>query len=212
MRKIYQKMYLTNKSRSKGVLGGFIHNVVLRSFYPESHLLFFKRAGFTLIELLVVVLIIGILAAVAVPQYQKVVLKSRFMSFMPTMRAIKDAQERYYMANGNYALDVNSLDISIPGGCQILSGSRISNQIQCGTDWLLDNLGNGDSSNPQSESTLILYYCPGDNGAGTASCANSANLQARIHWYYDWHPTKGGQITCDRDDSSQLCSTLMGAF
>ncbi len=68
--------------------------------------------GFTLIELLVVVLIIGILSAIAVPQYQKAVLKSRFSSLMPTTQAIRDGNEMYYMTNGRYADAVSELDVT----------------------------------------------------------------------------------------------------
>ncbi len=73
--------------------------------------------GFTLIELLVVVLIIGILAAIAVPQYQKAVEKARMAEAFALLRAIANAHQLYYLENGAYLTDgdIDKLTIEIPG-------------------------------------------------------------------------------------------------
>ena len=61
-----------------------------------------NKNGFTLLELLVVVLIIGILAAIALPQYENAVTKSRVMSMLPLMRRWKDALQEWKLQHGTY--------------------------------------------------------------------------------------------------------------
>jgi prepilin-type N-terminal cleavage/methylation domain-containing protein len=71
-----------------------------------------RRKGFTLIELLVVVLIIGILASIAIPQYFKVVEKARVAEAMSVIAGIKSAEERFLAKGGLYTSDFTQLDIS----------------------------------------------------------------------------------------------------
>ena len=84
------------------------------------------KKAFTLIELLVVVLIIGILSAVAVPQYQVAVAKSRLATLKNLARSIKDAQELYYLENGEYTAKFEDLSIEPGGGELDESGSIVT--------------------------------------------------------------------------------------
>ncbi|WP_428048949.1 type IV pilin protein [Candidatus Avelusimicrobium caledoniensis] len=74
-----------------------------------------NKQAFTLIELLVVVLIIGILAAVALPQYKMAVYKSRFATLKNLTKSIAEAAEVYYMANGSYTMNFDELDVDLSG-------------------------------------------------------------------------------------------------
>jgi len=70
----------------------------------------FKKRGFTLMELLVVVLLIAILAAMATPQYMKVVEKQKGTSAVNLLASIGKSEERYFGVNEKYSNDFSDLD------------------------------------------------------------------------------------------------------
>ncbi len=71
--------------------------------------------GFTLIELLVVVLIIGILAAIALPQYQKAVVKARFAEAITTLKAMKQAKDLCTLREGEQCEHFSQWDVQFDG-------------------------------------------------------------------------------------------------
>ena len=80
-----------------------------------------NKKAFTLIELLVVVLIIGILAAVAVPQYKMAVYQARMTEAIAVLPTLTKAHEAYQMANGSSTNDLSLLDVDVPNQRSILS-------------------------------------------------------------------------------------------
>jgi len=90
--------------------------------------------GFTLIELLVVVLIIGILAAVALPQYQKVVEKSRAAQGLTLIKSVAQAARAHHLASGEFAQTFDELDLDIAwtGNTKISSNAS---DARSNADW-----------------------------------------------------------------------------
>jgi type IV pilus assembly protein PilE len=78
--------------------------------------------GFTLIELMIVIVILGVLASIAVPQYQEYQQKSRRSEATRTLMQIAALQEQYFLDNRSYADDFTDLNFPVAGTVTTESG------------------------------------------------------------------------------------------
>ena len=159
------------------------------------------RFGFTLIELLVVVLIIGILAAVAVPQYQFAVDKSRAMTHFQNAQAIIKAEQVYKMANGNYTGEFEALDVDFTKTC-VNTGECHNELASCPGNWAFHISCN---ANTQAKPTLLLRWCT------TTSCGSWTSSN---HFNMDISLTDGAikQCTHYTNRGQKLCNYFTQQF
>jgi prepilin-type N-terminal cleavage/methylation domain-containing protein len=82
-----------------------------------------NRKGFTLIELLVVVVIIGVLAAIAIPKFQSTKGKANAATLKADLRNLATAQEAFYYDNNVYTSNLASLNVSLSTGVTVTWGT-----------------------------------------------------------------------------------------
>ena len=158
-----------------------------------------KNKGFTLIEMLVVVLIIGILAGIALPQYQMAVTKAKVASILPLMRRWKDALAEYKLQHGSYMTeddehpDADTLGVNWPNDWQC-----DGRMIECENDY---------------------WYCfANEEGTGYVYCYHRIidNNYFQIIMYQPDEPNYEdvrGMMTCEVQgdtDGEKICKALGG--
>ncbi len=149
-----------------------------------------KKDGFTLIELLVVVLIIGILSAIALPQYTKAVEKSRAAEAVQILRYMNEQVKLCVLANGEdgcYRKPNADLGIELGGMSCEWTGDE---EICCNKNWCYVNNG-----------TTWGDFCAGGIGNVIAARVDGvpedlSNMDRRYLLEYETCEGSANQIVC----------------
>ena len=116
------------------------------------------QSGFTLIELMIVVAIIGILAAVAIPQYQNYIARTQVSRVVGEISALRTAAEEMVQRNGLVADSAGTTaavqqSLGWVGSNLVTGGVKV---VSSGTSWTLQVAMGGDANIGLSTDTVTL--------------------------------------------------------
>ena len=139
-----------------------------------------NKKGFTLIELLAVVLIIGILAAIALPQYFKAVERARASEALSLFGTISGAQQRYFLQHDGYATNYSDLDI----------------------DFIDSTTGQAPAAGTLNTASFAIVL---DNTDGSVTATRSSGGRFGA---YTLKREISGNIICTKDGDKDVCPVL----
>ena len=184
-----------------------------------------NKKGFTLIEILVVVLIIGVLAAIAIPGYRKAVEKAKAAEAVAVLNDAAKAEQDFALASSRYTRFWEDLIVNHPnvvaGTVYCIKGTNTANQDDCGNDSSYKvklTVGDNDKSvvmatrmpnNPYADYKLFKFM----NGDPNIYCKAATTSQTDICTVLGF-PTKTLPETrnIDREESFNCATELHGSL